>query len=182
MNESLLQIFRKYYDEEYYTGAICLVKKDDEEVAQLVYGHQNVDQRVPIDESSIFDLASVSKLFTTTMILKLITDNVIQLDTTLRECLPNVRGQSYLEKVTIKQLLTHSSGLNAWYPFYSELPNEDLFDILKQIPLEHQKGETVYSDLNFILLGEVIKKLTNKSLQDALNEYIVKPLKMDSLT
>ena len=182
MNEALQQILKKYYEQNYFTGAICLVKKDDETIAQLAYGYQNEDRNVPINETSIFDLASVSKLFTTTMILKLITDRTIQLDSTLKDTLPKVKGNSVLERITIKQLLTHSSGLLGWYPFYSELPNDDLYAILNKIPLEHHEDKTVYSDLNFILLGEVIKQQTNKSLQDAVTEHIVKPLKMDSLT
>ncbi|MGM8215096.1 serine hydrolase domain-containing protein [Bacillaceae bacterium W0354] len=175
-------IFNKYYEKNFFTGAVCLVKKDNEAVGQILYGHTNFDQKTPIKENSVFDLASVSKIITTTIILKLVSDEKIALDSTLGECLPIVKDHSVLSSITIKQLLTHSSGLIAWYPFYAELPNDDFFDILNNMPLTHGENKTIYSDLNFMLLGEVIKYQTNLSLQQAVEQYIAKPLQMDTLS
>lgn len=182
INNALKTIITKYLEKECFTGVTCLVKKNGVEISRLEEGFLQKGDHRKIDSNSIYDLASVSKIVTSTIILKFISDGMISLETTLGHCLPEVEKHPILKDISIKQLLTHNSGLIAWYPFYSELPNDNLFDILSKIELQHQEDKTVYSDLNFILLGEVVKKLTNMSLQQSLKKYIIEPLKMETMT
>ncbi|MBB6451707.1 CubicO group peptidase (beta-lactamase class C family) [Salirhabdus euzebyi] len=182
MEEKIDYLFDKYLQEKCFAGGVCFIKHKDKNVFVKAYGKRNRVTNEDVNVDTIFDLASVTKIFTSTVILKMVSDEKLTLETTLGECLPRVAGHNVLAPITIKQLLTHSSGLQAWFPFYTYL-SDDLFSLLKKLDLVHQEqNEVVYSDLNYILLGEVIKHHYNASLQDVLQQEMVTPLKMKQVT
>ncbi|HWP67796.1 MAG TPA: serine hydrolase domain-containing protein, partial [Rectinemataceae bacterium] len=78
--------------------------------------------------------------------------------------------------ITIKKLLTHSSGLHYWYPFYAEKDAEfaDILElVLRRFPL---RNEVIYSDLNFMILGKIIEAVTGTPLKEAIQTLVCKPL------
>lgn len=183
LEKSISQIFQRYMDKDYMAGGVCLVKQNDKEILFKAYGKRNslTGDEVTID--TVFDLASVTKIITSTLILKLAGQGRLSLDTTLGHCLPAAASNNILASLTIKQLLTHSSGLTAWHPFYTELPNHNLYEILNSIELKHQEeSQVVYSDLNYILLGEVLKEIHDNSLQKIVEKELASPLKLSRLT
>jgi len=127
---------------------------------------------------SIFDIASLTKVVaTTTLIMILIEKGELRLHDTVGSILP----AEHLKNTTILQLLTHTSGLPASVKFYQA--NRDragVIDDLYQVPPVDQPGRmvTYYSDLNFMLLGLVIEKLSG-SLEQFSRRYIFEPLDMD---
>lgn len=129
-------------------------------------------------EDAVFDLASVTKLLTTTMVLGLVGQNRLALDTTLYEVfatfLPAGPGRlgpvtrERLQGVTIRAALLHASGLPAWHPFYTGAEFwQTLEDVLAKTPPE---AGTRYSDINFILLGMAVECVSGHSLAQNLDE------------
>ncbi|GEL77764.1 serine hydrolase domain-containing protein [Tenuibacillus multivorans] len=182
LNDQLNTILLDYMKQNYFTGAVCLVKRGDETLYEASFGYTNRDKTQKVNPNTMFDLASLTKLFTSTLILKLITNDKLSLDTQLYDCLPATKHHPILSSITIFELLTHTSGLRAWYPFYSH-SKTNLFEILCNIDLKHHKEEdVVYSDLNYILLGKVIEYQYSQPLDQVVSTVLSKYINSNSLT
>ncbi|WP_176555879.1 serine hydrolase domain-containing protein [Virgibacillus ndiopensis] len=177
-------IFNRYINENYFSGGVCYISIDGKKVFHKAYGTSNRIENIPCNNNTIFDLASVTKIVTTTIILKMITENKLSLSTKLENCLPDVSTNHELAPITIKQLLTHSSGLKSWHSFYSHSQeSNNIYNIFNNIEVRHKsENRVVYSDLNFILLGEVIKCYFDSSLQEIIHNDLARPLKLHTLT
>ncbi|PKR77956.1 hypothetical protein CEY16_08510 [Halalkalibacillus sediminis] len=183
LKQELNELLEEHLNEEFYTGAVCYVKVGDEEIYLQPFGYTDRSMKQEVTNETVFDLASLTKISSSTLILKLITSGKIKLDSTLGNCLPQVKNHPALSGITIFQLLTHSSGLKAWHPFYSHLPNEDLFEILEGIELLHEEStEVLYSDLNYILLGKVIDSQYSKTIDQVVKEELAEPLETETLS
>ncbi|TLS38693.1 serine hydrolase domain-containing protein [Pseudalkalibacillus caeni] len=183
LETKIYNIFKKYIDNSYMAGGVCSIKQNDQQILLEAYGKRNMVTCEDVRTDTIFDLASVTKTITSTLILKLITKNRLALDAKLGDCLLAAARNGVLAPITIQQLLTHTSGLVAWFPFYTELPTSDLYEILSSIELNHQEEkEVVYSDLNYILLGEILKHKHQASLQKIIEKELVQPLQLPYLT
>ncbi|MGP4105674.1 serine hydrolase domain-containing protein [Virgibacillus sp. L01] len=180
--ENIEHIFRKYMDDDYFSGGACYISVNGEKAFHEAFGLSNKVEGTRCNLDTVFDLASVTKIVTSTIILKMIHENALSLTTKLEKCLPESAKIPVLASITIKQLLTHSSGLKAWYSFYASESGDDLFSILNTIDLTHKEDrKVVYSDLNFILLGEVIKHYYHTSLQHVVQKQLVEPLDLKTL-
>ena len=129
------------------------------------------------DKNLIFDLGSLTKILSTTsMVMKLIEFGELKLEDPILRYLP---GKSF-EGITIRELLCHRSGLWEWRPFYIELEDEEeLISHIGELPLRYPiNSERHYSDLGFIVLGKVIEKICQDSLEPIFQEYIANPLKL----
>jgi CubicO group peptidase (beta-lactamase class C family) len=130
--------------------------------------------------TTIYDLASLTKVIaTTTLMLQLVDQGRVALDSPVVRYLPAWRGPR-TERITVRQLLTHSSGLAAWRPFYKEAV--DAADARAQLLLvgpEAQPGTRfLYSDMNFMLLGLLLEQVTGVPLDSAFQQRIARPLKL----
>ncbi|HWG85518.1 MAG TPA: serine hydrolase domain-containing protein, partial [Deinococcales bacterium] len=121
---------------------------------------------VTLERSLHFDLASLTKvLCTVPEVLRLVEDGLADLDDPLSQHLPELAWMqdTPLKGRTLRQLLTHTSGLPAWRPLYTwGGPPETLKARLLQEPWE--LGEDVYSDINFMLLGLLVERLRGEAL------------------
>ena len=130
---------------------------------------QRVPGEVAMRADTWFDLASLTKvIFTTTAILKLVEAGRIQLDDTLTEAIPDLRQydiNAAERKLTFRQCLAHQTYLPAVEPLYTYGQNPQTLRafILQRV---WQKGPPVYSDINFMLLGIAIERLTGKLLAE----------------
>ena len=137
-------------------------------------------------EDSLFDAASLTKIATTLQILRLISSGKLALDEEICSVLPALLDDAFLRQrlsgVTLRRLLTHTSSLPAWYPFYT-LNTRDFIPGLS-FALSHTEGTegTVYSDLNFMLLGKVLEQVRGKPLEKCLQEDLVEPLALGNMT
>ncbi|WP_181347188.1 serine hydrolase [Thalassobacillus sp. CUG 92003] len=161
-------------------GTVCLIKKNEHIVFHEAFGHALRRPARNMNPDTVFDIASLTKLVTTTIILRLITEEKLSLDDSIPQRLPYIRQydalNNRLSEVTVRHLLTHSSGLPAWFPFYSR-SKEGFYPIMNDIAAQSAIEENaVYSDLNFILLGEIIVHETGGSLREAVDRYIREPL------
>jgi serine-type D-Ala-D-Ala carboxypeptidase len=162
-----------------FPGAVVYVKKENNILFHEAFGKAFKRE---MTKDTLFDIASLTKVVMTTVILKLITENKFSLHSTIAELLPAVNklSDNAIGNISVQQLLTHSSGLIDWYPFYTSSAN--FYDQLAKIVSLNAKTNGVrYSDLNFMLVGEIIKESTKLPLQEALNLYISIPLKLKTM-
>jgi CubicO group peptidase (beta-lactamase class C family) len=116
-------------------------------------------ESAPTQESTIFDLASLTKVVaTTTLAMQLVEDGRIGLGDPIKRWIPEWRGNDR-EHVALRALLTHSSGLTAWLPFYRDYTGRrDFQHAICSLPLEYEPDtQSIYSDLGFILLGFMLE-------------------------
>lgn len=137
------------------------------------------DQRIATTTSTIYDMASVSKLFCSIVVMQLVERGLVDLDATVATYLPPFAANGK-EAVTVRMLLTHTSGFTSWIPLYSRFPDRAsrIAGVLAQ-PLANPPGSTyLYSDLNLITLGAITESLTGKRLDVLVAEGITRPLGM----
>jgi len=182
-----------------YGGAVVLAAKDGVIVQHAAVGHAlrysgtrvesgrtlgvelPPDQWVAMREDTIFDMASVSKLFTTVVALQLVERGQLVLDEKVASYIPEfaVNGKA---DITVRQLLTHTSGLRAWLPLYSAYPTREariaaVYASTLQ-PGASPGNQYIYSDLGLITLGTIVERLTGTPLERVVAERITGPLGM----
>jgi CubicO group peptidase (beta-lactamase class C family) len=119
----------------------------------------------PATAGTIFDLASLTKVIAaTTLAMRAADARRLALDEPVAQWLPDWRG-SDREGVTVRQLLTHSSGLTAYLPFYRDCTGRFEFEkAICSLPLEYAPGtQSIYSDLGFILLGFILEDAAQRA-------------------
>ncbi len=176
MESTIDSIISKYMGENYFPSAVCKIFSTEKTYYNKAFGNVQVD--------TVYDVASLSKVITSTEILMLIKDGKISLDGKINSYLPIVSEFEVLNErlkgVTIEQLLTHNSGLIDWYPFYSE--EGTVFEVMNKAVGKYEKfSGTLYSDLNFMLLAEIIKSVTELSLEESLDKYIKQRLNIKNI-
>ena len=147
-----------------------------------VYGDRAlIPSREPMTEDTVFDVASLTKVLATTpAIMKLVERGQLDLDATAITVLPEMAGDPDREKITVRQMLTHTSGLlpvvrrrEAWWG-YDEAIRRACQSEMWSRPGEEWR----YSDVNFILLGEIVRRVSGRSLDQFVREEIYQPLQM----
>jgi beta-N-acetylhexosaminidase len=149
------------------------------------FGKQTYDSSSPtITADTIFDAASLTKaVVTSTLTAMQVEAGNVSLDSPIARFIPEWNSGPNLDwrkKITIRNLLTHSSGLPAHKDYFltARSDRDIVADICKE-PLEYEPGtKTVYSDLGFILLGEILKRATGKNVDQLARERIFTPLGM----
>jgi CubicO group peptidase (beta-lactamase class C family) len=151
------------------------------------YGYASLELSTPMPSDGIFDIGSVTKQFTAAAILKLVEANKLSLDDDFTEYLPfDTKGR----KVTIAQLLDHTSGMEAdmgeEVEFFDMLTNQGLphnaiVKMFKPKDFMFEPGEAlIYNNNAYSYLGLIIEKVTGQSYEDYLKEIFFKPLGMNS--
>ncbi|MEU1054637.1 serine hydrolase [Streptomyces sp. NPDC005876] len=133
-------------------------------------------EQIPMTRGTVFDLASVSKLFTSLLAVQQIERGRLDLEAAVASYLPEF-GRAGKQEVTIRQLLTHTSGFRAWVPLYtSPTYEEKVRRIYDEAPVSPPGTAYLYSDLNLISLQLVLEHLTGRALDTLLREEITGPL------
>ncbi len=149
---------------------------------RFIYGTGRLglnDRRRP-DGRTVYDLASLTKVIALTpLMMQAVEAGRIELDGPLSETLTEMAG-TWADSVTIRQLLTHVSGLPAHRRLWELAPNgAAALDTIRSTPLDTLPGaRTVYSDLGLILLGKVIERVHQKPLDQVFQERMALPLGM----
>ncbi|MDI7248206.1 MAG: serine hydrolase domain-containing protein [Bacillota bacterium] len=137
-------------------------------------------EKRPMRPDTLFDLASVTKcVATATATMLLIERGMMRLDDPVAEFIPGF-AESGKENVTIRHLLTHTSGLPAWADLYLRASSpQDMIAGISKMPLEHEPGsKVVYSCLGFIILGEVVGRVAGRPMDALLADEVFAPLGM----
>ena len=153
------------------------------------FGRQTYDAKSPaVNADTIYDAASLTKpVVTTTLVAMQVEAKRIDLDLPVARYIPEWNSgpnPEWRKTVTIRNLLTHSSGLPAHRDYFLTLHSKrDIVAAICREPLEYAPGtKTVYSDLGFILLGEILERATGKTIDQLASEQIFTPLGMTSTT
>lgn len=173
-------IIKEALDNDMFSGVTVEVGKYDTILYSSSSGYINRDKSQLVDKNTLFDMASVTKIFTMTSILKLITEKKISLDSKVVDFLEDLSPylKEFLKDLLIKDLLTHGSGLHYWYPFYTS-KEKGFTEVLEEVLRRNcEKKAGTYSDLNFILLGKIISKVTDLQLDKAVEKLILRPMEM----
>ena len=130
----------------------------------------------PCTADSLFDLASLTKLATTALVLSFVRERVLELDMPFRELVPEFRGGNK-DRVTLRQVLSHTAGLAWWKHFYKEAssPQEVVWLAAKE-PLAQDIGEFRYSDLGYIMLTQGLANAGGKPFADLVRERVLEPV------
>lgn len=150
-------------------GVLGIVDIKHGRLTRAIGSAQVVPTTRPMTLDTWFDLASLTKVFfTTTRILKLADEGVIDLDAPLTALLPDLRqydAEAWERKITFRQCLGHQTPFPGVEPIYTYGRDPDLLRafILQR---EWKAGPPVYSDINFILLGFALERLEKKTLRD----------------
>jgi CubicO group peptidase (beta-lactamase class C family) len=152
-------------------------------------------ERIPMARETIFDLASLTKvLATTTAVMLLVEQGALELDAPVAKVLPHF-GEKEKERVTLRHLLTHSSGLHPWRGFHETLLERErkkgehwigtqaahdwILESICRSGLVHEPASAaVYGDLDFIVLGAVVEAVSGRPLDRFCAERIFAPLGM----
>lgn len=136
------------------------------------------ERQIPMAEDTVFDLASVSKLFTALLAVQQIERGALALEATVASYLPEF-GAAGKQGITIRHLLTHTSGFRAWLPLYKEPTHEGKLRLVwNEAPVNPPGTKYLYSDLNLISLQLVLEEITGRGLDALLHDEITAPLRM----
>ncbi|MEU6084520.1 serine hydrolase [Streptomyces sp. NPDC047108] len=180
----------------YYAGATVLAGRGGTVALEEAIGHAlrysrydeatdtgvelPAGERVAMAPDTVFDLASVSKLFTSVLAVQQIERGELKLEATVASYLPEF-GAAGKQDITIRQLLTHTSGFRPDLPFYAQPTWEGKLRLLwNEAPVNPPGTKYLYSDLNLISLQFVLERITGRPLDVLLREDITRPLGMTS--
>jgi len=165
-----------------FPGAVVAVGRHGRIALLAAVGQYSVDDPRPVEVTTIYDLASLTKVIaTTTACMLLVDQGKLELDAPVQQYLPEFRGAGK-DRVTVRHLLTHSAGLPAWRPLYSEAGSrETALALVDTTPLVTPPGEQyVYSDLSAILLMQIVERLSGEPLDSFVTQRVFRPLGMGS--
>jgi CubicO group peptidase (beta-lactamase class C family) len=155
------------------------------EISSSSQGYRrSLDREIPeeMDFFTQFDVASLTKIIFTTNILMLSVDrNLLNIEDPVHKYLLGWKVADK-EKITVRNLLEHQSGLQPWLPLYVRSKTADnAFDVIAQSPLIDKPGEKrIYSDLGFIVLGQILKSIYGSSLEDIFEKELKPELNLKS--
>jgi CubicO group peptidase (beta-lactamase class C family) len=180
--DSLISVYNEYGQ---FNGS-ALVAVDGEVILKKGYGLANREWNISNRPDTKFRIGSITKQFTSMLIMQLVEQGKIKIEGKLTDYLPEYRKNTG-DKVTIHHLLTHSSGI----PSYTDLPgffeevSRDPYDVDKFIEkycsgnLEFEPSSQFrYNNSGYFLLGAIVEKVTGKPYEKVLHENILEPLGM----
>jgi CubicO group peptidase (beta-lactamase class C family) len=190
-------------------GAVLLVMKDGKVVMEKSYGNLSYTGNDKTSQETVWDMASITKICATTLsVMKLYDEGKIQLEKTLGDYIPWVKGTNK-DKLVIRDILLHEAGLKAWIPFYKEIADSvtmkalpgyfskqsnDKFGVKVDDSLYMRsdwrdtmisriltsavdpKKNYIYSDNDFIFMGEIVKAVSGLSLDQYVTKYFYRPM------
>ena len=173
-------------------GAVIQIKKDGKVIYKQAYGYAQkydinrnlLNPPELMNTATLFDMASLTKVIgTTTSIMLLVDRGLIKIDDPVGKYI-NSFDTGAKQEITIRHLLTHTAGLIEWYPlFYFSSDKKTTYKLIGQLPLKYPVGmQRRYSDLGFILLGEIIEKVSGMPLEQFEKQNIFVPLGMTHTT
>jgi CubicO group peptidase (beta-lactamase class C family) len=162
-------------------GCVCAVSQNGKIVVNRAYGSADLERDVPINANTIFDAGSVTKQFIAAAALLLVDEGKISLTDDIHKYIPEF--PDYGEKITIDQLMTHTSGIREWtgmLQFAADKPHVYNL-ILRQRQLNFKPGESwSYSTSGFVLLKEVVARASKMPFPEFMQKRIFDTLGMKS--
>jgi len=178
--EKIDQFIQQEIKKNTFPGVVLGIVNDNKILYKKSFGYAQLEpEKIKMKEDTIFDLASLTKVMaTTTAVIQLIEKGKINLESYIKHFYPGLPGEK--KEINIFHLLTHTSGFPAIIRLWDQGFNyEEKINRVLDAPLEAKTGEKViYSDLNFILLGDLIWRMTGQQIDEYASQNIFQPLEM----
>ena len=175
------ELMSLYHEYNQFSGSVLVAEKG-EVIYKNGFGFANIEWDIPNEADTKFRLSSITKQFTSMLIMMLVEKGKIKLDAKISDYLTDYRKDPG-EKITIYNLLTHTSGIPDMSNRTEELRKhyavEEYIDLFCSGDLEFEPGTNVkYCNSAYYLLGIIIEKVSGKKYEEVLQEYILDPLGM----
>ncbi len=185
-------ILQSQVDQDKIPGAVILIKKDGQIIYRHAYGyaqkydfnHHLLNPPEKMTENTLFDIASLTKVIgTTTSIMLLVDRGLLKIEDPVSRYIKAFDTPEKRE-ITIRHLLTHTAGLYEWYPLYYRCSGKnESYKLIGELPLMFPIGaQRHYSDLGFVILGEIVEIVSGLSIDQFMNQNIFQPLGMKNTT
>lgn len=181
--DKLDNFFNTLYQRDQFNGNVLLAEKG-KVYYKKSFGFADFETSKKLDENSIFDMGSIAKQFTAMCIMMLQEQHKLNYEDKITKYLPELP----LQNITIRHLLTHTSGLPDWVEFKNSeydpqkvFNNDDIISIFidEKSDLLFNPGEKwQYSNLGYLFLGEIVERISNMTLNAFMKKNIFEPLKM----
>lgn len=177
LQAAVQDVVHAYAGRGYFPSAVVSIFDREKTLCRVTYGD--------VREDTVYDVASLSKIATATQVLLLIDQGRLRLDDKIVSVLPLLAADALLMErlgnVTIRMLLTHTSGLVDWYPFY--VGHGDFYAVLHEALARYGAvSGMVYSDIGFMLLGKAIEAVCGEPLDACLQKLLVAPYGLGCMT
>jgi len=162
-----------------FPGAVVAVGRRDTVLFLHAFGRLDYQGGAPVTERTVWDLASLTKVVgLTTAAMMLVDEGKLDVGAPATRYVPEFAARG--DSVTVRHLLTHSSGLPAWKPFFQGVRSRrQMFSLVNAEPLEAAPGaRMVYSDLGAMLLTEIVERVSGQRLDRFLQARLFRPLGM----
>lgn len=170
-----------------FDGIIVYVDQRGKEPRFYAAGWKNREKKIPADPKSLFKIASISKLYDAVVIAKLVHDQRLSLDKTLAEYFPELAGRiENAEKITLRMMVQHRSGI----PNFTDTPNfwtnppqssKEALERILDLPADFEPNQKYrYSNTNYLLISELIEKVTASTKFEYIKEKILMPLQLNN--
>jgi len=189
---ALAKAIREYAIVHHFSGSV-VVEEDGKKVYEASYGLANRAFDVPCKPDTRFHIASITKAFTSAIVLKLVGEGKVDLHHTINTYLPSYKGEG-AAKVTVEELLNHTSGIQNLDSsikspddalrhgiLHDQLPfsSDEMLDKFCGGKLVHEPGKVFdYNNGEYIILGKIIERVTGKVFDQVLRDFILGPLGM----
>lgn len=180
------EVVTAFHDAGQFNGSV-LVAEAGEVIYENGFGWANIEWEVPNTPDTKHRIGSVTKHFTSAIILQLVEEGEIELDAPIATYLPGYPAEQG-SKVTVHHLLNHTSGI----PSYTGLPDfiqeqgrdpftpDELIEVFWDMPLEFEPGTAwAYNNSGYFILGRIIENVTGDEYDDVLRERILEPFGLD---
>jgi len=176
-------LVKQYQDLDIFSGVVLVAEKGIPKYSKA-FGLANREENVPNTLTTKFDIGSMNKSFTKTLILQLMEEGKLKMTDKLGDYLLGF-PETAATKITIMHLLKHRSGLGGyWGRGFNDLPIDQkripaLVKRIQKLPLDFEPGtDTQYSNAGYVLLGAIVQAITGKTYHQNITERILKPLGM----
>ncbi|MBQ6899513.1 MAG: beta-lactamase family protein [Firmicutes bacterium] len=194
INEKVLtEKLQQILDDRKIAGMSIAVTDREKVIYCQGFGVESIERPyIKHGTETMYRIASISKIFTSTMVMRLVEEGLLNLDTLVKEYFPELKlsRPEALEQLTLKHLLTHTGGLPTdedYIPDYTCSEEDILNEAIKRFPTIELKSlpeEKInhYANLGFVLAGCVATKVTGKTISQLWREYVLDPLGMNITT
>jgi serine-type D-Ala-D-Ala carboxypeptidase len=180
LRDTLQAILDRGVADSAFPGAIVVVGDRAGALATAAAGHLDWAPSPVPDDRTLWDLASLTKVVgMTSAMMQLVEQGKVKLDAPVQRYLPEWQGKNK-EKVTVRDLITHRSGLPAFKTYYKlNVSPDSTLKLFFATPLDTLPGvRMVYSDIGAILLGKIVERVSGESLDRYLARHVFRPLRM----
>jgi len=180
------RITQKVFDQFSPTGLSVAIVQDGNIIYDKTLGYKNAAKINFLDNKNIFNIASCTKTFTAAAMGKLVQERLISWDDKVTDYIPEfkLKDECITKNLTIKDILTHRSGLGTFYGdllwYHTNYSNDEILQRMQHLPITNQfRSEYGYQNNMYTLAGEIIEKVTGQSWENFIKQHFITPLEMN---